>query len=323
MSPRTLLSLVKETVSDWMDDKAMRLAAALAFYTLLSLAPLLIVAVSVAGLAFGEEAARGELTTQLQAMVGTEGAEAVSNILANAKSTSSGVIGTIVGTVVLLFGASGVFGELQSALDEIWEVKPKPGRGVKGFLRDRFFSLTMVLGVGFLLLVSLVLSTALAVVGSFFSSTLPGGALVWQVVNFVISIGVFTLLFALIFKVIPDVKIAWGDVWIGALVTAVLFTLGKLGLGIYLGRASVTSPFGAAGSVVLLVIWTYYSAQILFLGAEFTQVYARHRGSRITPASNAVVVDSAADKADKAEQDVKAKGAKPAQGDPVIDRGAA
>ena len=309
MSPRTVFSLVKETVSDWMDDKAMRLAAALAFYTLLSLAPLLIVAVSVAGLVFGEEAARGELTTQLQTLVGAEGAEAVRNILANAKSTSSGVIGTIVGTVVLLFGASGVFGELQSALDEIWEVKPKPGRGVKGFLRDRFFSLTMVLGVGFLLLVSLVLSTVLAVVGNFFSSSLPGGALVWQVLNFVISIGVFTLLFALIFKVIPDVKIAWGDVWIGALVTAILFTLGKLGIGIYLGRASITSPFGAAGSVVLLVIWTYYSAQILFLGAEFTQVFARHRGSRILPAKNAVVVDPVVEAADK---EGKAKGAKPA-----------
>lgn len=290
MSAKTIVSLIKETVSDWMDDKAMRLAAALAFYMLLSLAPLLIIAVSVAGLAFGDEAARGELTGQLQAVVGADGAEAVRNILANAKSTSSGVIGTIVGVVLLLFGASGVFGELQGAMNTIWEVEPKPGRGVKGFIRDRFFSLTMVVGVGFLLLVSLVLSAGLSALGNFFSSSLPGGEVMWQVLNFVISIGVFTVLFALIFKVVPDVKIGWSDVWIGAAVTAVLFALGKLGLGLYLGRSSVTSPFGAAGSVVLLVLWTYYSAQILFLGAEFTQVYARHRGSRIEPTKNAVSV---------------------------------
>ncbi len=259
---------------------------------LLSLAPLLIVAVSVAGLVFGEEAARGELTGQLQAIVGVDGAEAVENILANAKSTSSGVIGTILGSVLLLFGASGVFGELQGAMNTIWEVEAKPGRGVMGFIRDRFFSLTMVLGVGLLLLVSLVLSAGLSALGQFFSSSLPGGELVWQVLNFVISIAVFTALFALIFKIVPDVKIGWSDVWIGALVTAVLFALGKLGLGLYLGRSSVTSPYGAAGSVVLLVLWTYYSAQILFLGAEFTQVYAQHHGSRIEPRKNAVRVES-------------------------------
>jgi membrane protein len=163
---------------------------------------------------------------------------------------------------------------------------------VKGFLRDRFFSFTLVLGVGFLLLVSLVLSAVLAAMGGFMSSHLPGGEVVWQVINFVISLGVMTVLFALIFKVVPDVEIEWRDVWIGAVVTAALFALGKFGIGMYLGRSSVGSSFGAAGSVVVLVVWVYYSAQILFLGAEFTQVYARHRGSRMTPSKNAVAIET-------------------------------
>lgn len=289
--PKLVYTLLKDTVTDWLDDKAARLAAALAFYTLLSLAPLLIIAVSVAGLVFGDEAARGEITGQLQGLLGVQGAEAIESVLANAKSPTSGVLGTIVGVVVLLFGASGVFGELQGALDQIWEVEPKSGRGVKGFLRDRFFSFTLVLGVGFLLLVSLVLSAVLAAVGGFMASHLPGGEVVWQVINFAISLGVMTVLFALIFKVVPDVQIEWRDVWIGALVTAALFALGKLGIGMYLGRSSIGSPFGAAGSVVVLVVWVYYSAQILFFGAEFTQVYARHRGSRMTPSDNAVAIE--------------------------------
>ncbi|MEO8701807.1 MAG: YihY/virulence factor BrkB family protein [Kofleriaceae bacterium] len=288
--PKQVYTLLKETVSDWLDDKAARLAAALAFYTLLSLAPVLVLAVSIAGLVFGEEAARGEIAGQLQGLLGAQGAEAIQSVLANAKSPASGILGTIVGLVVLLFGASGVFGELQGALDIVWEVEPKKGRGVKGFLRDRFFSFTLVLGVGFLLLVSLVLSAGLAAAGAYLSNHLPGGAVLWQVVNFAISLAVLTILFALIFKVVPDVKIHWRDVWIGALVTAALFTLGKFAIGLYLGRSSVGSPFGAAGSVVVLVVWVYYSAQILFFGAEFTQVYARHHGSRIEPSKNAVKV---------------------------------
>ncbi len=288
--PKQAFTILKETVTDWLDDKAARLAAALAFYTLLSLAPLLVLAVSVAGLVFGEDAARGEVASQLSGLLGVQGAEAIQTVLANAKSPTSGILGTIVGLAVLLFGASGVFGELQGALDLIWEVEPKPGRGVKGFLRDRFFSFTLVLGVGFLLLVSLVLSAMLAVMGAFLSSHLPGGEALWQVVNFGISIAVMTVLFALIFKVVPDVKIEWRDVWIGALATAALFTLGKFAIGLYLGRSSVGSPFGAAGSVVVLVVWVYYSTQILFFGAEFTQVYARHRGSKMEPTKNAVAV---------------------------------
>ena len=283
--------IVKETANDWLDDKAPRLAASLALYTLMSLAPLLILAVSVAGLMFGEEAARGQIAHQLAGVLGDKGALAVQAILANAKAPSSGVLGTIVGLALALFGASGVFGELQGTLNTIWDVDSKPGRGVWGFVRDRFFSFTLVLGVAFLLLVSLVVSAGLAAVGAYLAGTLPGGAVLWQILNFLISLGVTTLLFATIYKVIPDVTIQWRDVWVGSAATAVLFSLGRFAIGLYVGRSTVASPFGAAGSVVALVVWVYYSAQILFFGAELTQVYARRHGGRFRPTKNAVLVE--------------------------------
>lgn len=283
-----LLGLVKETAKDWSKDNATRLAAALAYYTVLSLAPLLVLAVSVAGLVFGEDAAKGQIADNLSAVVGPEAGKGIQTMLANAKSPEEGTIGSIVGVVALLFGASGVFGELQASLNRVWNVEPKPGKGVWGFLRQRFFSFSMVLGVAFLLLVSLVLSAVLTAVGSYFSHALPGGEALWQVVNFVFSLAVITLVFALIFKVVPDAEVGWRDVWIGAGVTAVLFTIGKFGLDLYLGRASVASPYGAAGSLIVLVIWVYYAAQILFMGAEFTQVYARHRGAGIKPSEHAM-----------------------------------
>jgi membrane protein len=283
--------IVKQTANDWLDDKAPRLAASLALYTLMSLAPLLILAVAVAGLMFGEEAARGQIAHQLAGVLGDKGALAVQAILANAKTPSSGVLGTVVGLALALFGASGVFGELQGTLNTIWDVDSKPGRGVWGFVRDRFFSFTLVLGVAFLLLVSLVVSAGLAAVGAYLSHLLPGGAVLWQGLNFLISLGVTTLLFATIYKVLPDVTIRWHDVWVGSAVTAVLFSLGRFAIGLYVGRSTVASPFGAAGSVVALVVWVYYSAQILFFGAELTQVYARRHGSRIVPTKNAVLVE--------------------------------
>jgi membrane protein len=294
---KNVVDLLKETGSDWLDDKAPRLAASLALYTLMSLAPLLILAVSIAGLAFGEEAARGQIAQQLSGLLGASSANAVQSVLANAKTPSSGVIGTVVGLGLALFGASGVFGELQGTLNEIWDVDTKPGRGIKGFIRDRFFSFTLVLGVAFLLLVSLAVSAGLAAVGAYFAQTLPGGESVWQVLNFVISLGVTTLLFATIYKVVPDIKIRWRDVWVGALVTAALFTLGKLGIAMYVGRSTVASPFGAAGSVVALVVWVYYSAQILFFGAELTQVWARRHGAHVVPDRNAVKVERKLDTA--------------------------
>jgi membrane protein len=286
---KSLLGMAKRTISEAGDDKIPRLAASLAYYTLLSLSPLVVLAVSVAGLVFGEDAARGQITQQLQGIFGAEAGDAIQAMLAHAKQPGSGVLGTIVGVVVLLFGASGVFGELQDSLNTIWEVQPRPGRGIWGIVRDRFFSFTMVLGVAFLLLVSLVVSAALAALGNWVSS-FAGAEWLWQGINFVISLGMIALLFALVFKVIPDVKIRWRDVWIGALVTAALFTLGKFLIGLYVGKAGVASPYGAAGSLVVIVVWVFYSAHILFIGAEFTQVYTRAMGASVEPARGAIAV---------------------------------
>lgn len=286
-SPARIWALLKDTVSDWSDDSASRLAASLAYYTLLSIAPLVVLCVSIAGFVFGDDAARGEISHQVSSVVGSEAGSAVQSIVANARAPAAGIIGSVIGIAVLLFGASNVFGELQSALNVIWEVQPKPGRGIVGVIKDRFFSFTMVLGVAFLLLVSLVLSAGLAAAGRFFSNLLPFHAL-FAALNFLVNFGVTTVLFALIFKVIPDVKIQWRDVWVGAIITSALFSLGRFLLGLYIGRAGMSSSYGAAGSLVALVVWVYYSAQILFFGAEFTQVYARARGSRIEPSSNAI-----------------------------------
>jgi membrane protein len=280
--------LLRDAAVDWYDDNVPRLAAAMAFYTLLSLAPLLVISVSVAGAVFGDEAARGEIVGQLRGLLGREAAEAIQSVLASARETHTNVVGAVIGGIALFFGASGTFAELQSALDTVWEVKPKEGRGVRGVIRDRFVSFAAVLGVGFLLLVSLVISAVLSAAGAYFTAVLPGGAALWQSVNVVVSIAMITVLFALIFKLVPDVQIGWRDVWIGALVTSLLFVLGKLAIGFYLGRSGVASPYGAAGSVVVVVVWVYYSAQILFFGAEFTQVYARRYGSHIPPSPNAV-----------------------------------
>ena len=286
-SIRELIALFKDTASAWSDDNASRLAAALACYTLLSIAPLIVLSVAIAGMVFGREAAQGQIAGELGSVVGAEGATAIQSIVANAKNPESGLLASVGGIAVLLFGASGVFGELQAAMNTVWEVEPKPGRGIWGVIKDRFFSFTMVLGVGFLLLVSLVVSAALAAVGSYLSHAVPL-APVWQLLNLVISLGVTALIFALMFKVIPDVKIAWRDVALGAAVTAVLFSLGRLLLGLYIGRSSVSSAYGAAGSLVALVLWVYYSGQIFLFGAEFTQVYAARYGSDIEPSEDAI-----------------------------------
>jgi membrane protein len=287
MKLSVLKEIAKETFSEWSEDKASRLAAALSYYTLFSVAPLLIIAIAVAGLAFGREAATDQIVGQIRGMVGQEGAEVIQTILQNASKTSTGIVATIVGVVTLLIGASGAFGQLQDSLNTIWEVKPKAGRGVKGILRDRFLSFSLVLVIGFLLLVSLVLSAVLAGVGKYLSDALPMPSFVLQAVNFAISFAVTTLLFALIFKVLPDAYIRWRDVWVGAAVTALLFSIGRFLIGLYLGRSSVGSAYGAAGSLVVLLLWVYYSSQVLFLGAEFTQVYANRFGSKMRPKPNA------------------------------------
>lgn len=290
MSLRDTWATVKETASDWMDDGASRLAAALAYYSLLSLAPTLVIVVAIAGIFLGPEAAKGQVAGELASVVGAAPAEGIQSVLASARSPTSGIVSMVVGIVTLFIGASGVFGELQSSLNTIWGVKPKPGRGILGEIKTRFLSFTMVLGVAFLLLVSLVVSSALSAVGATFSEVLPGGEALWQIVNFVFSLASVTGLFALIFKFIPDAEIKWRDVWLGAAVTAGLFTVGKFLLGLYLGKAAVGSSYGAAGSLIALVVWVYYAAQILFMGAEFTSVQARRHGREIRPSDDAVSV---------------------------------
>jgi membrane protein len=292
MSAAGFWPVVKDAGTQWLSDKAPRLGAALAYYTVFSLAPLLVIAIAVAGLAFGREAAQGQVSRQVEHLVGKEGGEAVEAMVRNASDTGHGTVATVLGVVMLLVGAAGLFGQLQDALNTVWEVQPKPGRGVWGFVRDRFLSLSMVMGVAFLLLVSLVISAALAAVGGMFGDWQTG--LIGQAVTAAVDVVVVSLLFALIFRFLPDAEVAWRDVWFGAVVTAVLFTVGKVLIGVYLGRAGVASSYGAAGSLAVLLIWLYYAAQIFLFGAELTKAYAAHMGSRIRPKPHAEPVTPAA-----------------------------
>ncbi|MGV0026759.1 YihY/virulence factor BrkB family protein [Phormidesmis priestleyi ANT.L61.2] len=297
MKLKDVVKILKETVAEWSEDNVPLLAAALAYYTVFSLAPLLLIAIAIAGAVFGEEAAKGELIGQIQGLLGAQGAEAVQTMIANAnKPGSGGTIATITGVVLLMFGASGVFGQLQTALNTIWEVKPKPGQGIGSFLKSRFLSFAMVLVIGFLLLVSLVLSAILAGVSHLFGSFIPNLVIIGQLLNFVISFGVITVLIAAIYKFLPDVRVPWRNLWVGAGVTALLFNIGKLLLGLYLGNSSVGSTYGAAGSFVVVLIWVFYSAQILLFGAEFTQVYSKYRGTPIEPSKHAVHVPKVNDR---------------------------
>jgi membrane protein len=279
MNWKTGLGLVKQTFAEWNKDNVPRLGAAMAYYTVVSIAPLLLVIIAVAALAFGREAAEGAIVLQLTGLVGETAAQAIQAMIQNASKPSTGILATVLGVVTLLAGASGVFAELQSALNTIWEAPARPDKGVLGLLKDRFLSLMMVLGTGFLLLVSLVLSAVLAAMGSYLQGLLPVPEAVMHLLNFALSFGAITLLFAMMYKILPDVPVAWNDVWIGAAVTALLFTLGKLLIGIYIGKANFASTYGAAGSLVVILVWVYYSTQILLLGAEFTNVYATTHGS--------------------------------------------
>lgn len=282
--------LLKESFKEWKEDGALSLGAALAYYTIFSLAPMLLIAISVAGLVFGREAAQGELVGQMRGLLGQQGAEAIQTMVANAGKHSSGVIGTILGIATLLFGATGVFSQLQASLNRIWDVEARPAKGIWGFLRTRILSFGMVLGIGFLLLVSLAISAAIAAMDTYITGLFPGGEVVIGIISAVIGLGLITLLLAMIYRFLPDVKIAWRDVWTGAVITAVLFLIGKVLIGLYLGNSSVASTYGAAGSLVILLLWIYYSSQILFFGAEITQVYAARYGSGIVPDEHAVAV---------------------------------
>jgi len=271
--------LLKQTISEFGNDKAPRLGAALAYYTIFSLAPLLLIVIAISGLAFGHDAAQNKIFEQLRGVLGPQAAVSVQDMVKNAAKPKSGTVATIIGIVTLIFGASGVFGQLKDALNTIWDVEPREGGGILTLVKDRFLSFAMVLGVGFLLLVSLLIDTAITAIGTYAGSHLPGGEVLWHTAELIFSFCVITVLMAMIFRLLPDLKIEWRDVWLGAAITSLLFVLGKFALGIYFAKSAVGSSFGAAGSLVIVLLWVYYSAQILLFGAEFTQVYARAHGS--------------------------------------------
>ena len=278
MRPRRMFDLLKQAVSSWSADYAPSMGAALSYYTLFSIAPLLLIVISVAGLVFGDDAVRGEVFGQLHGILGADGAKAVEGMLQSVNKTEEGIVATVTGVVVLLLGATTVFGELQNALDRIWRAPAREqSSGWWNLLRTRLLSFGMVLGIAFLLMVSLVLSAAVSALGKWFGG---GAEAIAHALEIAFSFGLMTVLFALIYKFIPRVHIAWRDVWIGAAVTALLLSVGKFLIGLYLGKSAVASSFGAAGSLVVLMVWVYYAAQIFLLGAEFTWVYAHDYGSR-------------------------------------------
>jgi membrane protein len=274
---RELIQVFRKTALEWNRHNAPRLGAALAYYTILSLAPLLVVVVAIAGFAFGRQAAEGQIVWQIREFVGPSGAEAIQSMLTSARHPAEGVLAATLGIVVLLTGASAVFAELRDSLNYIWDVQPAEWQGLWAAIRYRFLSYAMVLGIGFLLMVSLVVSAALSFLEEYFGTLLgiPAGAL--QIMNFFISLAVITVLFALVYKIIPDTRIRARDVLPGAALTAALFTGGKFLIGLYLGKAGVGSAYGASGSLVILLVWVYYSAQTFFFGAEFTHVWATRR----------------------------------------------
>ncbi len=288
MKLKDVYGLLKGTYDHWSDANTSEMGAALAYYTAFAVSPLVLIALTVATwIMGGPDAAKERVSTEVARTAGQPIADALQGFFNNPPDLGSGVLATTLAVVVLLFGASGVFGQLQLSLNTLWGVKPKPGRGIKGMLADRFLSFSMVFGTAFLLLVSLVISTALSALGGMLHPAPGFFAVLWQGLNLLVSFAVVAVLFALIFKVLPDATIAWRDVWVGAVVTAVLFTVGKYLLGLYLGRASVTSGFGAAGSLVVILLWVYYSSQILLFGAALTRVYSDRFGSHVRPAANA------------------------------------
>jgi len=287
---KKLFNLLKATFKEWKEDKASRLAAALSYYTIFSLAPLLLVAITIVGFVMDPGDIEGELYAQIEDLIGMEGADMVRTMVDNAAASESKGLAAVVSIVTLLIGATGVFMALKDSLNTIWDVRPAPGRGIKGMLKDRALAFSLIPGIGFLLLVSLIADTVLSVISRYASDVFPSE--LWliavRILSLVISFGVVTLLFAVIYKVLPDAKIEWRDVWVGAAVTALLFTIGRFAIGLYIGNSGTASAYGAAGALIVILLWIYYAAQILFFGAEFTQVYARRFGTQIEPEAGAV-----------------------------------
>ncbi|HLJ45094.1 MAG TPA: YihY/virulence factor BrkB family protein [Bryobacteraceae bacterium] len=304
-------ALLSESLDAWNRHKAPRLGASLAFYTLLSLTPLLLVMVTIAGVAFDRRAAEGEIVQQVNDLVGPAGAKAIAALLESSRNTTHGWFATIIGLVTLLFGASGVLIELRDALNTIWEVPPRVTSGfatVKVFIRERLFSFALVLAIGFLLLVSLIVSAWIAALGTFSQSFVPAEETVMHIGNLLVSFIITTGLFAAIYKVMPEVRIEWTDVIFGGAVTSLLFNVGKLLIGLYLGKAAFASAYGAAASVVVFIVWVYYSGQVFFLGAEFTKVFANHYGSRPMEQTGIVVPSTARNNAASQRPPVTSKG---------------
>ena len=279
-----LSTVLGRALSGWWNDNVPHLGAALSYYTLFSLAPILVVAIAIAGLAFGHEAVRGGIVEQIDGLVGHEGAIAVQAMLQGASKPSSSIPATIIGGITFFIGATGAFLELQTALNTIWRVKPKAsGSWFRVLMMQRLISFALVVAVGFLLLTSLLVSAALAALHRYMGTAYPGVAVLWEALNVIVSLGVITLLFAMVYKVLPDVELAWSDVWVGGLVTAGLFTIGKSLIGLYIGTSGFSSTYGAAGSVIVILVWVYYSSQIILLGAEFTREYVAQFGKRPRP----------------------------------------
>ena len=295
MKPKSLWKLLKTIFMKWLEDDPFQSAAALSYYTLFSLAPLLIISIAVAGFVFGREAAQNQIVSTIQGMIGQESAQAVQAMIQNASNRpTTGMISTLLGGIILLFGAGGVVGQLQTSLNTIWGVTAQSDGGVHDFIRKRFVSFAMVLAVGFLLLVSLAVSAFISGLTQFIGSRFEGIAAIAHLLDILISFGFVTLMFAMIYKFLPDVEIQWQDVWTGAALTSILFTIGKFLIGLYLGSSGITSIYGAAGSLITVILWVYYSSLIFLLGAEFTEVYANTYGSGVVPTENGERISSAA-----------------------------
>lgn len=287
------MQMMRQAIAKWQADFAPSMGAALSFYTLFSLAPVIIIAIAVAGLIFGDDTVREQVFAQLQHLIGDTGAAAAQRLVNNTSTTSANWIATVVSLITMLIGATTVFAELQSDLDRIWKVSAAAQSGIWQLLRARFLSFGLILGIGFLMLVSLVITAALTLLGQWWANWFGGWALMLQVFNFLLSFALTAGLFAMIYRFLPSCHVAWRDVWIGAIVTSLLFSLGKLAIGVYLGHTNVAAAYGAAGSIAVLLLWVYYAAQIFLLGAEFTYVYAGTHGSRAAPGANVQGVASA------------------------------
>lgn len=297
---RLLVDLVRQAGVAWFEDRAPTMGAALAFYSAFSLAPLLVIVIAVAGAVFGVDAARGAIVDQLAGLVGAPAAEAIQSLLKAAQETTTSIFATVVGLVTMLVGATTILVELQDDLDLIWKAPKREGSSLLSIVRARILSLGMILGVGFLLLISLVLSGAIAALGAYSESLFPGAVLpLLHLWNPVLSVGAITVLFAMLYKWLPNVPIAWKDVWMGAFITAILFSAGRFAIGLYLGRSATASAYGAAGTLAVLLLWLYYSAQIFLFGAELTCLYATHRARRRSGACpRPSINEQAADRAD-------------------------